>query len=146
MIRGTKNFYTGLMFVLFGAAGVYFGSDLTMGSAVQMGPGYFPRAVSWGLAGIGLIVAVRGFVVEEEGIETLRLRALFWVIVSVILFAFLARPLGIFLSVGAMALVASFGDRSTRLIERLALASGLALGATLIFVYGIGLPLKVLPL
>lgn len=134
------------MFVLFGAAGVYFGSGLAMGSAVQMGPGYFPRVVSWGLVGIGLIVAIHAFLVDEEGIVALRLRALLPVVVSVVLFAFLARSLGIALSVFLIAMVASFGDPSTRLIERLALAAGLALGATLIFVYGIGLPLKVFPI
>lgn len=146
MIRSTKNFYAGLMFVLFGAAGIYFGSSLATGSALQMGPGYYPRAVSWGLVAIGAIVAVQGFLVQDEGVATLRLRALLPVILAVVLFAFLARPLGIVLSVFIMAMVASFGDRSTGLIERLALAAGLALGATLIFVYGVGLPLKVFPI
>ena len=41
-VRSPQDLGAGVVFVLIGAAGIYFGQDLAFGSAARMGPGYFP--------------------------------------------------------------------------------------------------------
>src|SRR5713226_8433114 len=41
-IRSPRDFYAGLIFLLFGALAAYIARDYPIGSAVRMGPGYFP--------------------------------------------------------------------------------------------------------
>ena len=52
-IRHPKDFLTGLMFLLFGAAAIFFAADYPMGSSAKMGPGYFPFALGAFLAAWG---------------------------------------------------------------------------------------------
>ena len=51
-VKSPQDFGAGVVFVLLGLAGYYFGSDLAFGTAARMGPGYFPMLLS------GLIVVV----------------------------------------------------------------------------------------
>ncbi len=44
-IHHPKDFLTGIMFILFGAAAMTFASEYPIGTAAKMGPGYFPFAL-----------------------------------------------------------------------------------------------------
>lgn len=41
-IKDNADFWAGAMFILFGAVAVYMARNYPMGSAMRMGPGYFP--------------------------------------------------------------------------------------------------------
>jgi hypothetical protein len=45
-VRSPQDLGAGLVFVLIGVAGVYFGTDLTFGTAARMGPGFFSILLS----------------------------------------------------------------------------------------------------
>lgn len=61
-IRNEKDFWAGLMFMGFGLAAVIIASlNYQMGSAVRMGPAYFPVMLGGLLAILGLVVFLRGF-------------------------------------------------------------------------------------
>ena len=50
MIRSTKDFWTGLIYIFFGVSAILIARDYSMGTGVKMGPAYFPRfsaACSW---------------------------------------------------------------------------------------------------
>ncbi|MBL0901623.1 MAG: tripartite tricarboxylate transporter TctB family protein, partial [Reyranella sp.] len=49
----SKDFLSGLMFIAFGLAALYFGQRLALGTPVRMGPGYVPRMLSLILLGLG---------------------------------------------------------------------------------------------
>lgn len=40
--KNPKDFWSGILFVTFGCAGLWFGRDYVVGTARRMGPGYFP--------------------------------------------------------------------------------------------------------
>src|SRR5688572_14793899 len=42
MIRSTKDFWTGVLYVFFGLTAIIVARDYGMGTAVRMGPAYFP--------------------------------------------------------------------------------------------------------
>lgn len=62
VIKNEKDFWAGLMFMGFGLAAVIIASlNYQMGTAVRMGPAYFPTMLGGLLAILGFIVFLRGF-------------------------------------------------------------------------------------
>ncbi len=59
-LRRNKDFLAGLLFILIGALAVVFARDYPMGSAMRMGPGYFPTILGGILFLLGVYVMVRG--------------------------------------------------------------------------------------
>src|SRR5689334_15254773 len=54
----SKDFLSGLMFIAFGLTALYFGRHLAVGTAVRMGPGWVPHALSYILLGLGFFISV----------------------------------------------------------------------------------------
>lgn len=61
-ITNGKDFWAGIMFMGFGLFFLIASRDYQMGSAVRMGPAYFPSVLGGMLAVLGLMVLVRGFI------------------------------------------------------------------------------------
>ena len=68
-IRSPRDFWSGALFVAFGAGGLLVSRDYALGSAIKMGPGYLPTIVCWGLIGLGSIILVKGLAVSGPRIE-----------------------------------------------------------------------------
>jgi Tripartite tricarboxylate transporter TctB family len=60
MERFLRDFVAGLVFAAFGAAAIHFVREYPLGTAMHMGPGYFPAALGWILIGFGAFLCVRG--------------------------------------------------------------------------------------
>lgn len=65
-IRNGKDFWAGLMFVGFGLGFMLVAFNYPMGSAVRMGPAYFPTVLGGLLAVLGAAILVRAFVSKFE--------------------------------------------------------------------------------
>jgi len=61
-VTNGKDFWAGLMFVAFGLGFMIVARDYSMGSAVRMGPAYFPMVLGGMLAVLGAVIFLRGFV------------------------------------------------------------------------------------
>lgn len=61
-IKNGKDFWAGLMFLGFGLAFMLLAQNYPMGSAVRMGPAYFPTVLGGMLAVLGAMVFFRAFV------------------------------------------------------------------------------------
>ena len=88
-VKSPQDFGSAVVIILIGLAGVYFGSDLTMGTAGRMGPGYFPRLLSWLIVAIGAFVGFRSFLFDGPPIEAPVFRPMLFVLVSIIIFGYL---------------------------------------------------------
>src|ERR1700704_3215761 len=67
-IKSPKDFWAGLMFIgtgLFFAIFAY--ANYQMGTAVRMGPAYFPFLLGGLLAFLGALVLIEGFALQDEG-------------------------------------------------------------------------------
>jgi Tripartite tricarboxylate transporter TctB family len=60
-IKNGKDFWAGLMYLAFGAAFMLVARNYAMGSALRMGPAYFPTVLGGILVVLGLTVFVRSF-------------------------------------------------------------------------------------
>ncbi|HEY7675371.1 MAG TPA: tripartite tricarboxylate transporter TctB family protein [Burkholderiales bacterium] len=61
-ITNGKDFWAGLMFIAFGVAFMAVAQDYAMGTAVRMGPAYFPTVLGGMLAVLGAAILFRAFV------------------------------------------------------------------------------------
>lgn len=137
-IKAPQDLGAGLLFIAVGCVGLYGGSDLTYGSARNMGPGYFPMWLSWIIIGMGVICIARSLVIEGEAIEKIPLRPLFFVFAGVLLFGYLVEYIGLFLSLILMTAVATQARNDTRQKEMLILAVSMSFLAVIVFVYVLG--------
>ncbi|HKW38716.1 MAG TPA: tripartite tricarboxylate transporter TctB family protein [Burkholderiales bacterium] len=64
-ITNGKDFWAGLMFVAFGLAFMIVAQNYSMGTAVRMGPAYFPTVLGGMLAVLGGFILFNGFVSKQ---------------------------------------------------------------------------------
>src|SRR5471030_354791 len=65
-IKNGKDFWAGLMFVGAGLSFMLVSQNYPMGSAVRMGPAYFPTVLGGLLAILGAVVFIRAFLSKIE--------------------------------------------------------------------------------
>ncbi|MES2831754.1 MAG: tripartite tricarboxylate transporter TctB family protein [Pseudomonadota bacterium] len=144
IIRHPKDFWTGLMFLLFGLAAVVIGQEYPMGTAGKMGPAYFPTILASLLMLVGGIGIVRSFLVSGGQIEKFYLKELAIVILAVLLFGVMMRGAGLAPAIIVLVLLSSYASPQFKLRPNLLLAIGLAGFSVLIFVKMLGLPMPIL--
>ena len=58
--RSNRDFFAGLTYILTGAIGVWIARDYPFGSALRMGPGYFPTVLESAAARAQALKKIRG--------------------------------------------------------------------------------------
>lgn len=144
-IRSSRDLALGGLFVAVGLFGLWSGAGLRLGTAIRMGPGYLPLILCYLLAGLGILIVLRGFLIPGPRLETWRLRPLLCVLVSVSFFALSIQRLGIVLTTLAAVAIAAPGDPTFRRREIFLLAGGLAIFSAAVFVVALGLPMPLWP-
>ena len=145
MIRHPKDCFAGLVFVGFGALTVGIALSYPVGSAMRMGPGYFPAILGGLLVLMGLSLALRAFRLRGEPIGGWTFRPLLSILGSVLAFALLVQPLGLVLASLALVVLSRLGGDDFRIGEVAVLyllLTGMSVG---LFVYALGLPFRVWP-
>lgn len=143
MIRGTKDFWAGLIYVFFGASAIIIAQDYAMGTAIKMGPAYFPSLLGGILVAIGLVSIVRSFIVSEPPIGAFAVKSLSLIVASVLVFGVLVRALGMAISLPLLVLISAYGSVHFRWVPTLALAVGLTAVCIFVFLKGLGIPLPI---
>ena len=111
-IKSQKDFFSGLMFTVIGAAFAYGATSYNVGTGARMGPGYFPLLLGVILALLGAVILFKALVVETpdgDHIGALAYKPLIFIIAGNLLFGVL---LGGLPSIGLPAMgliVAIFG-------------------------------------
>ena len=145
-IKSPQDFWAGLMFIAFGVffvvvALVYY----QMGSAVRMGPAYFPVMLGGLLAVLGAIVLVASLAIEGEPVAKFHFRPLLFIAASSLAFAYLLKPLGLVFASIALVFISAFGGHEFKWKEVAMLAVVLVIFSVLVFVKGLVLPFPVCP-
>ena len=144
-IRSPKDFWAGLMFSAIGLFFLVVARNYRMGTATNMGPAYFPTVLGGLMAVVGAIVFLQSFVVKGEKVPPLYFRPIFFVILSLLLFGYLLKPIGLVLALGFLLGVSAFAGHESRLKEVLILSIALILFSVLVFVKGLRLPFPLWP-
>ena len=146
-IRQPKDFLTGVMFIFFGAAALVMSARLTIGTAAKMGPGYFPFALGAFLVVLGAVLLSKGIIGAKGRQEwpALQLKPLAIVLLSVVLFSQILRPLGLLLSTAGLVVLASMASHEFRWKEALLNAAVLLAIVLVVFVYFLEFQLPIGP-
>lgn len=144
-VHGPKDFWAGIAYVCLGAGFAFIARDYSLGTAIRMGPGYFPTVLGGLLACVGLISIVRGGARSGEPLEPFAWRPAVFVSLSLILFALLLAGGGLVVALAALLLVAPLATQSGRYSVRGALAAvALIAFCSVVFVKALGLPLPLI--
>ncbi len=145
-IKSPKDFWSGLMFA---GVGVFFllwaMTHYQMGTAVRMGPAYFPVLLGGLLAILGLIVLLGSLAAEGPPVPQFHFRPLIFITVGVVLYGYLMKPLGLILTTAALVYVCAFGGHEFKWKEVTILFVILAAFSWIVFVKGLTLPFPIWP-
>lgn len=150
MIRDQRDFWSGIMFAVFGVGFVVFAREYDMGTAQRMGPAFFPTVLGALLALLGLVVAIKGWfkraVDGSDGkVGHFDWRAVGFVLGAVIVYALLLKPAGLVVAMVVLITIASLGSHEFRWIEIVALSVVMGLIVWAVFIYGLKLTIPVWP-
>jgi len=141
-LRSNKDFFAGLLFIAIGVFAMVVAQNFPMGSAVRMGPGYFPRVLSGIMIAFGLYVMVRGLIKGEKIEGAWGIRPLVLVTLGLVAFGFIMERLGMVPALFALFFISALGGHEFKFKEVLILASVMTVAAWGIFIYGLGLPYR----
>ncbi len=144
-IRAPRDFWAGLMFIAFGLGFALVAQNYQMGTSVRMGPAYFPTYLGGILAVIGIAILIESFFAKGDPVPKFYFRPLILIVLSVVLFGILLKPLGLVLSLAILVGLGAFGGFEFKLKEVVILYVVLAIFSVLVFVKGLGLPIPVWP-
>ena len=144
-LRNPRDFWAGIIFLVIGVATAVIARDYPMGNASRMGPGYFPFVLACILAVLGLIIALMSFAVDGPPIDPFAVRALTFILGSVVIFGLIAKILGIAISILILVVVSAFGGHEFKLKEVLIAGVILSAFSVATFIYGLKLPFPIWP-
>ncbi|MGN9777524.1 tripartite tricarboxylate transporter TctB family protein [Micromonospora sp. H33] len=138
--RSVPDVLAGGIFILIGGAFVVGSLSYELGTPLRMGPGYFPLMVGAILAALGLAIVGKGLIAGEVvSFGAVPWRAVGVIVVAVVFFGYSFRGLGFVPTSAVTALLTTLASRQVRLPTALAVAAGLTVASTLIFVVGLQL-------
>lgn len=144
-IRSPRDFFAGVIFLLFGLCAVLVGRDYPMGTALRMGAGYFPFVLGALLLILGAVVCVKSLVIAGEKLETIGLRALLLVLLAIGAFAASVDSIGLVAATVLMTVIGAAASPESRWREVIVLTVALLGLSVGVFAYGLGLPFMLLP-
>jgi len=142
---GSKDFWAGLMFIAFGLGFILVARDYSMGTAVRMGPSYFPTLLGGLLTVLGVVIGGQSFIAAGERLGHFAMRPVVLILVAVVLFGLTLRPLGLVGSTLLLIFVGALGGAEFRWKEVAILYLVLIVFSVAAFQWGLGLPFRLWP-
>jgi hypothetical protein len=142
-VKDQRDFWSGILFIAFGCAGLWIGRSYAVGTLVRMGPGFFPMMMSLALAGVGGFLLARSLVVAGEPLERSAIWPQLLILGAIVAFGLLIERVGIAVAVMAVAAVSGMAAQGLRWFELIALALAMSAISVALFVYLLGQPIPV---
>ena len=155
-IKSQKDFFSGLMFMGVGIAFAWGATTYTVGTGARMGPGYFPLMLGILLAIIGAVMAFKATVVETVGGDKIgkwAWKPLVFILLANFTFGVLLGGLpsigvpamGLIIAIYALTIIAGMAGDRFSLKSSILLATALAIGSYVAFIWALKLQIQVWP-
>ena len=155
-IKSQKDFFAGLMFMGVGTAFAWGATTYNIGTGARMGPGYFPLILGILLAIIGLVITFQATTAETpdgDKIGKWAWKPLFFILAANFTFGILLGGLpsigvpamGLIVGIYALTFIASLAGNEFRAKAVFVLATILAAGSYVAFVWALKLQFPVWP-
>lgn len=143
--QALKDLIAGAVFIVVGGAFAIGSLGHDIGTPLRMGPGYVPLALGIMLAGLGVLVIIKGFLAGEgEPIGEVDWRAVAFITASLLFFGITVRGVGVIAALFGASLLAALARSRTRPVEVLVIAIGLTIVSVLIFIVALRLRLPLI--
>jgi hypothetical protein len=145
-IKSPKDFWAGLMFIGFGGFFTIWAlTHYQMGTAVRMGPAYFPAVLGGLLAFLGILTLLEAFAMEGPKVPRFNFRPLILISAACVVYGYMMKPLGLILATALLVFISAFGGHEFKWKEVTILYIVLIVFSILVFVKGLTLPFPVCP-
>jgi predicted MFS family arabinose efflux permease len=129
-----------LMFIGVGGIGMYIARDYPFGSALRMGPGYFPTVLGGMLVVFGIYCLVKGLKVQDKVKRTWSVRALIVLPLAAWVYGLMMEHFGFIPALIVLSVMSAFASPEFKFVEQGILAIALTVLCVGLFIYGLGLP------
>lgn len=131
-----KDHFAGMLVLVIGAIAAYISSNYGIGSLDNIGPGFFPSAVSWILIGLGAAISLTAGKTSDD--DTRRpmlpdIRGGICILAGLIVFVLLGEHGGLLPATFALVFISSMGDRENSILQSVFLAVCMCVMAVVIF-------------
>jgi hypothetical protein len=142
MIKSQKDFWTGVLYIGFGAAALWVGHGYKIGSASRMGPGYFPTVLAGLLIFFGALALLRSVRKAGAPIGAVAWKPAAIVLLAMALFGFLLERAGLVISLVLLIVGSASASGQFRFEWRASLLAIVLIAfCVLVFSVGLGLPM-----
>lgn len=142
--RNPKDLWTGVLFIAVGLAAIYFIRGHQIGTAMRMGPAYFPTMLGLLQVLIGIAVIVRALVRPGLPLGRFALTKIALVLGAIVLFGLLLRGMGLIIAIIVIVVLSAYASRNFRWATAAVLAVGIAICSAIIFVLLLGIPIPMI--
>ena len=142
--RNPKDLWTGVLFIAVGLAAIIFVRNHQMGTAMRMGPAYFPTMLGLLQVMIGIAVVLRALVRPGLPLGQFALAKLALVLGAIVLFGLLLRGLGLIIAIIVIVVLSAYASKNFRWPVALVLAVGIAICSAIVFVLLLGIPIPMI--
>ncbi|MBI4193985.1 MAG: tripartite tricarboxylate transporter TctB family protein [Betaproteobacteria bacterium] len=139
-IKSQEDFWAGIMFIGFGIIAVVVSRDYPMGSAMRMGPGYFPTWLGIIMILMGSAVSAMAFKYEGEKVGKFAWKALLLLGLAFSIFAWAIDNIGFIPALFILIVLSAAAGQQFRVKEVLILSAVLIAGSWGLFIKGLELP------
>jgi len=145
-IKSPKDFWAGLMFIGVGAFFVaWAATHYQLGTAVRMGPAYFPILLGGLLVFLGALILLESFAMAGPPVPRFSFRPLILISLACVVYGYLMKPLGLVGATAALVVISAYGGHEFKWKEVIILAIVLIVFSVLVFVKGLSLPFPLWP-
>jgi hypothetical protein len=147
-IKSEKDFWSGLMFIVVGAAFAWGATNYSFGSSARPGPAYFPFGLGILMSILGAAILFKALTFEVEGGDKIGdwpLKQAVLILGAVVIFGLAIPKLGMAISLPLLIGIGSMGSGEFRLKEVLINCAVLTVASWGIFIKGLGLTIPLWP-
>ena len=155
-IKSQKDFFAGLMFTVVGAAFAIGAKGYSVGSGARMGPGYFPLMLGVLMAFLGVLIIVnslRSGPADGDRIGKWAWKQIFFILAANFVFGVLIGglpsiglpPMGLIVGIYVLVFIASLAGSEFKVLPTLVLATVLAIGSYIAFIWALKVQMPVWP-
>ena len=145
-IKAPKDFWAAVMFIGVGAFFMIWAlTHYQMGTAVRMGPAYFPAVLGGLMVFLGLLVFIESLTMEGPPVPTMKFRPLILISGACVIYGYMMKPLGLILATALLVFISAFGGHEFKWREVSVLYLVLIVFSLLVFVKGLTLPFPICP-
>jgi hypothetical protein len=130
----------GLQFIGVGGIAMWMARDYPFGSALRMGPGYFPTVLGGILVVFGIYTLLMGLKRQEKVKRTWSVRALIILPLAAYVFGVLMEYAGLVPALLVLSIMSASASPEFKFIEQSIMALGLCFLSVALFIWGLGLP------